>query len=220
MGTEQHNKPQTDSVAYPLIQFSTEPTTYISPSWNDLQQLVFLLSQEILAQNLYFDRIVTLSKGGWPMSRALLDFLGIDQIASIGVKFYTGIDERQEKPQVYQEIPVEIRGERVLLFDDVADTGRSLQFAAEYLHLKGATAITMATLFYKPRSIVKPDFYGAETTDWIVFPYEMGETLEVLGKRWQAAGISQSEIVERFTKLGFRSEWTESLLKKHALLKT
>jgi len=54
-------------------------------------------------------------------------------VASIGVKFYAGIDERLEQPLIYQDLPVSVRGERILLFDGVADRGISLQYTSEYL---------------------------------------------------------------------------------------
>ncbi len=208
---------QTNSIGHPVnelpvIKFPSEQTTYVAPSWDELNQLLFAITQQINAKQLKFDRIVTLTKGGWPMSRSLVDFLSIESIASIGVKFYTGINERLQAPTIYQELPVSVVGERVLLFDDVADTGKSLQFVANYLREKGVATLTTATLFYKPHSVIKPDFYGAETTDWIIFPYEMVETLQVLGKRWQVAGIATDEVANRFAQLGFRRDWVMTFL--------
>jgi len=58
--------------------------------------------------------------------------------------------------------------EKVLLVDDVADTGKTLQA------IKNSFGVyfTIATLHYKPRSIVKPQFYVEETTDWLIYPWE------------------------------------------------
>ena len=58
--------------------------------------------------------------------------------------------------------------EKVLLVDDVADTGKTLQA------IKNSFGVyfTIATLYYKPRSVIKPDFYVEETTQWCCFPWE------------------------------------------------
>ncbi|HUU88356.1 MAG TPA: hypothetical protein VMX17_11470 [Candidatus Glassbacteria bacterium] len=53
----------------------------------------------------------------------------------------------------------------ILVVDDIADTGKTLNG----YHMLFPTA----TLFYKPRSVVKPTFYVRETTNWIVFPWEL-----------------------------------------------
>jgi len=58
--------------------------------------------------------------------------------------------------------------EKVLIVDDVADTGKTLQ------EIRNAFGIyfTTATLHYKTRSVVIPDFYVEETNKWIVYPWE------------------------------------------------
>lgn len=61
----------------------------------------------------------------------------------------------------------------ILIVDDLVDSGRSLSFVLKMIqeHAPHAT-IKTAALFYKTCSIIKPDYYAQETTDWIVFPWE------------------------------------------------
>lgn len=200
-----HSLPQ----QLPLTQFVGDTTQFMTPSWDDLTILSFQVAQELRAKHRPVDRIITLAKGGWPMTRSLVDFLRVSAVASIGVKFYAGINERLKVPQVYQDLPISVKGERVLLFDDVADTGESLQFATEHLLQAGVAEVTTATLFYKPRSIVKPNVYGLETNAWIIFPYELIEASHLLQQKWQAQAIDQDEIDRRFTELGFRVDWIQ-----------
>jgi uncharacterized protein len=91
----------------------------------------------------------------------------------------------------------------------VADTGESLLFVKDYLHSLGVEGITTASLFYKPHSKIKPDYYGAETSAWIIFPYDFHESIHILGNRWQQQCISTEEIRQRFSKLNFKSDWLE-----------
>lgn len=190
------------------ITFPNESLSFVSPGWEDLQQLAFKMSKDIRQSELQFDRVVTLAKGGWPMSRSLADFLEISEVQSLGIKFYKGIDERMAKPVVYQDLPVNISGESILLFDDVADTGESLAFAMNYLTQRGAAFITTACVYYKERSRVKPDFYAQQVEGWIVFPYELLETLRVLGTRWLSEGVDPEEVVARFVQFKFPEQQT------------
>lgn len=191
------------------IKFNSEEINYITPSWDKMQKLAFEMAQEMVKNGDKFDRIVTLAKGGWPMTRSLVDFLQVSKVASIGVKFYDGINEKLDKPSIYQDLPISVKGENILLFDDVADTGESLEFVMEYLKTKEVGKITTATLFYKPHSKIKPDYYGAETSDWIIFPYDVVEGIKILGAKWIKQGVGESEIKNRFKELGFGEEVVE-----------
>lgn len=194
------------------IQFPEESTKFTTPTWDEMQAIAFELSTTILSAGYgsspdkKIDRLVTLAKGGWPMTRSLVDFLQIDHVASIGVKFYSGINQKLSQPEIYQEIPVSVEGETVLLFDDVADTGESLEFVYQYLLEKKVKKVITATLFYKPHSKFLPDYYGAETKDWIIFPHDIVETINLLVDKWVKNGLSHDEITARFEKLGFKPE--------------
>ena len=185
------------------IAFQGEEIEYINPTWDDMNVLAFDIAKKAFDKNLMFVRIITLAKGGWPMTRSLVDFLKVEKVASIGVNFYAGINERLEKPRIYQDLPVSVVGENILLFDDVADTGESLLFVKDYLKSLGINSVSTATLFYKSHSRIKPDFYGSETDAWIVFPYDMVEMIDVLGGKWKMDGIEHNELIERFRQLGF-----------------
>lgn len=188
--------------------FKDEQHTFIAPTWADLDAAAFDISKKILKDGKSFDRLVTLAKGGWPMTRSLVDYLSIREVASIGVKFYSGIGERRTTPEVYQDIPVSIKGEKVLLFDDVVDSGESMRFVIDYLHHHGVQDITTASLYYKPHATMKPDYYSEETSSWILFPYDLRDSLEQLGGKWKTNGVSREEIVHRFTTLGFNQHVT------------
>lgn len=194
------------------IAFPKEKTEFQAPSWDDMEQIAFELAKKINQDGHQFDRIVTLAKGGWPLTRSLVAFLQIDKVASIGVKFYKGVNQRLEQPEIYQDIPVSITGEKILLFDDVADTGESLIFTQDYLKTRGAKSVATAALYFKPHSKLKPDFYGNKTDSWIIFPYELVEMIEVLGRKWQKSGLGLGQINDRFCQLGFKQEWVDYYL--------
>ncbi|KUK79407.1 MAG: Purine phosphoribosyltransferase [Microgenomates bacterium 39_7] len=197
---------------FPPLKFNQDPVTYIAPTWNDMNDLAFEVSQQLREDNGQFDRIVTLAKGGWPMTRSLIDFTQIPEVASIGVKFYSGVNQRYDEPQIYQDIPVAIEGEKILLFDDVADSGESLIFTKQYLIDKGAAEVKTATLFSKPHSKIKPDYVAAETPAWIIFPFEPVEMVQLIGKKWLDQGFKKEEIAARFDQFKFPPATTQYAL--------
>lgn len=192
---------------FKISRLDNEDNTFISPSWEDLNTLSYEVATQILEEGTKFDRIVTLAKGGWPMTRSLVDYLGINSVASIGIKFYSGVNKRMKMPKIYQELPVEVVGERILLFDDVADSGESLEFTRSYLLEKGVGLVKCATLFYKPFSILKPEYFASETSSWIIFPYEVLESMRFLEGVWSQKGFSHDEIFDRFAKIGIGEKY-------------
>ena len=181
--------------------FLGDDAKYIIPSFTDLECLTYQLSEKIIADQNKFDLIVTLAKGGWAMTRSLVDFTQIDAIASIGVKFYIDIGKRLTEPRVYQDLPLSVSGKNVLIFDDVADSGGSLVFVKKLLEERDAQKVRTATLFYKPKSVIKPDYFAAQTAAWILFPFERVEMGQLLASKWQEQGIKPTEIKKRVDRL-------------------
>jgi hypoxanthine phosphoribosyltransferase len=188
------------------ISFQKDPARYLVPSWDDLDQLSFELAQQILGSKEAINLVVALAKGAWPMSRTLIDYLAIPRLVSLGIRFYSGINQRLSEPEVYQDLPISVKGKKILLFDDVADSGESLIFAQEYLMEQGAESVKTATLFFKERSAITPDYYASTVNAWIIFPFETREMMQLLSSNWQKQGISQVEISARFKKLNFSNK--------------
>jgi hypoxanthine phosphoribosyltransferase len=189
------------------VAFGTDHQQYIAPTWDDLDRLTVAVARQITATEPAFDLIVALAKGAWPMSRSLVDYTQIAELASLGVKFYSGINERLAEPSIYQTLPTSVKGKRILLFDDVADTGESLLFVKDYLLAQGASSVSTATLFFKPWSKCEPDFYGDTSEAWIIFPFEKREMHELLSSKWREQGVGEQEIEERVQQLNIEKTW-------------
>ena len=183
------------------IQFDKDKAQYIAPTWNELDKLTFDVAKKIIEAKEDFQIIVALAKGAWPMSRSLIDYTQIKELDSLGVRFYKGINEKFDKPEVYQSLSISVKGKKVLIFDDVADSGESLIFTKQLLEEQGAAEVKTATLFTKPWSKFTPDYFGAETDSWIIFPFEKREMGELLSKNWSEQGSDKAEIVQRLQKM-------------------
>ena len=141
----------------------------MSMGWDDVEKAVTALATT-LEREFVPDLIVGIARGGLIPAVRLSHLLRDKLLRMIHIKFYKGVNLRKEKPELLADV-----GElppKVLIVDDVADTGATLEFVLERVKGKGAKDIKIATIAYKPRSRVKPDYYVFETDKWIVFPWE------------------------------------------------
>ncbi|NOY14712.1 MAG: hypothetical protein GXP43_00655 [bacterium] len=182
---------------------------YQKVSWQQLGQLAIKLAGKILKTKPKppeFDCLVALATGGLTMGRTLKDYLNIPQVASLQIKFYTQINQTASVPVIIQSVPINLDGQSVLIFDDINDTGATLQSARQYLTLRGAKQITTATLFQKSHSSYTSDYFGQMTNNWIVFPDETRETIDLLSRKWRKQGLSLPTIKQRLSQIGFTNQ--------------
>jgi uncharacterized protein len=141
-------------------------------SWADLGTAADELAALIEADGYRPDAVLALARGGLPIGGALAYALGVKQMATLNVEFYTGIDERLDEPVMLPPVPdlTLLRTERLLVVDDVADTGRTLALARDFCAEHGPEVRT-AVLYEKPQSVVRCDFVWRRTDRWINFPW-------------------------------------------------
>ena len=141
-------------------------------TWADLGTAVDDLASQIQAGEFRPDAVLALARGGLPLAGALAYALGLKNMATLNVEFYTGVDERLEEPLILPPVPdlTLLRMERLLVVDDVADTGRTLALASEFCAQHGPEVRT-AVLYEKPQSVVRCDFVWRRTDRWINFPW-------------------------------------------------
>ncbi|MFP3222975.1 MAG: phosphoribosyltransferase family protein [Nitrososphaeria archaeon] len=153
---------------------------YIKPSYEELRNLAFSLYTKIRESNYLPDVNVGIGRGGLFVLRSLQDFFIAGKVKIpylvIAVERYVGVNRTSSIKVKYLNSRV-IKGKRVLLIDDVADQGISLKVSKEECIKKGAKDVKTATLHLKPSSQFVPDFYAMVTDAWIIYPWELYETI-------------------------------------------
>ena len=141
-------------------------------SWEQLGTGSRELAEAIYADDWVPDLILGISRGGLLVAGALAYALGVKNTATISVEFYTGIDERLEMPMILPPVPelVDLEQERVLIADDVADTGLTLKLVKDFCAGK-VGEVRCAVLYEKPRSVVNCEYVWRRTDRWIDFPW-------------------------------------------------
>ena len=118
------------------------------------------------------EMILSIARGGLLVGGALGYALGVKNVYTMNVEFYTGVDERLDVPRILPPAPdfVDLEDARILIADDVADTGHTLESVEEFCAGK-VGEVRVAVLYEKSRSLVKCDYVWRRTDRWINFPW-------------------------------------------------
>lgn len=138
------------------------------------------LAQQIADSGFVAEIVVAIARGGLLPAGALAYALGTKAAGTLNVEFYSDIEETLPDPVVLEPMldTDAIRGKKLLVVDDVADSGRTLALVMDLMRQHGADARS-AVLFTKPRSIESPDYSWRETDLWITFPWSAQPPVEI-----------------------------------------
>jgi hypoxanthine phosphoribosyltransferase len=183
------------------------------PAWNQIYAMLLSQAEKIRLSGFKPHVIVGVTRGGWIPARVLSDILSIPALATVGVEFYLGVAETRNEPVLTQRVSADVESKKALLVDDVADTGKSLQLVRDHILQQGATEVRVATIYRKPFSAVTPDYYEKETRRWVVFPWEIKETVrKIVEKHGDKSAVSVE--VAKLVKAGLSKQLVEEFLKE------
>jgi hypothetical protein len=130
------------------------------------------LAQSIADDGYDPDMILSIARGGLLIGGALGYALAVKNTYTMNVEFYTGVDERLEVPRILPPAPdfVDLAHAKILIADDVADTGHTLKSVQQFCEGKVGEVRT-AVLYEKSHSVVKCDYAWRKTDLWINFPW-------------------------------------------------
>lgn len=132
------------------------------------------LAQQVVDSGYDVDVVLSIARGGLLLGGALGYALGVKNCSVVNVEFYTGVDERLEMPVMLPPTPkaIDLSGAKVLIADDVADTGKTLELVERFFADHVAEART-AVIYEKPHSIIRPAYAWKKTDRWIEFPWSI-----------------------------------------------
>src|SRR5947209_16938993 len=143
-------------------------------SWPDLGVGSRALAEQVSADGYAPDIVLAIARGGLLVAGALAYALDVKNTFTMNVEFYTGIDQRLEMPMLLPPVPdlVDFAETRVLIADDVADTGATLALVKDFCEGK-VGEVRCAVLYEKPRSQVSCEYVWRRTDQWIEFPWSI-----------------------------------------------
>jgi uncharacterized protein len=143
-------------------------------SWVDFGKAVRELATQVADDGYEPDVILSIARGGLLVGGALGYVLDVKNTWTMNVEFYTGVEERLEMPMILPPVPElhDLDSARMLIADDVADTGETLRLVKDFCAGKVGEA-RCAVLYEKSKSLVDCEYVWRRTDLWIDFPWSV-----------------------------------------------
>jgi len=184
------------------------------PSWEQIYEMLVELADRIRRNSFKSDVIVGVSRGGWAPARVMSDLLENPELANVRAEFYLGVAETKGEPVITQPVSTSVKGKKVLVMDDVADTGKSLRLVKTHLLDNGAIDVKIATIYYKPWSVLTPDYYIKKTSLWVIFPWERKETIRNILKKYEQQKKPIEEAKKELVRSGLDRKLVERFIRE------
>ena len=141
-------------------------------TWETFGTATRALATEIAGEGFHPDIVLAIARGGLTVAGTLAYALDTKNCFAMNVEFYTAVDRRLDMPVVLPPTldKVDLTGLRVLIADDVADTGKTLELVRKEISEHVAEA-RCAVLYHKPWSVISPEYVWKHTEKWINFPW-------------------------------------------------
>jgi hypoxanthine phosphoribosyltransferase len=166
--------------------------------WDNFQRLAEETAREIVESSYEPDFIVGLARGGWVLSRVLCDCLGVKDLVSLKVEHWGVTATPDGKARIKYPFDVDLTGHKVLVVDDITDTGQSMFVAMDYVKTLNPLEVRTAALLHITGSEFIPDFYGNEICwRWVIFPWNYVEDMCNIIQKMEDAGVTTPDIKER-----------------------
>ncbi|MFH5821326.1 phosphoribosyltransferase [Georgenia sp. AZ-5] len=160
--------------------------------WAEFGDAARELAREVVRSNWMPDLVIAVARGGLVPAGAVAYALDVKAMGTLNVEFYTGVAQTLPEPVVLPPLmdTSDLPGRRVLVVDDVADSGRTLALVMDMIRAHGLPAdvdgdgvagqtlpvdARSAVIYSKPRSVIEPDYVWRRTDRWITFPWSAQE---------------------------------------------
>jgi len=171
-------------------------------SWDRFYRLGRQLSRTIRNDGFRPEIIVAIARGGYLPARIISDQLDVFDLATVKVEHYHGV-HRERIARIRYPLSAEIDNKRVLLVDDVSDSGDTFRVAIQHLKEKGEpAALKTAVLHHKRVSDFVPDYYAEEIIEWrwIIYPWAVIEDLSSFLRDMDSSSPSVDAFAEYLIK--------------------
>ncbi len=142
-------------------------------AWEEVVEWVRGLAAKIDDSGWRPDLIVAVSRGGFVPARLLCDFMDISDLLAVQSQHWVEAARAAERAILKYPYRVDAEGKKVLVVDDIVDTGETLELARDFIasEWKPAEVRTAAMQWISTVAKFKPDYYYIEVKDWTWFQY-------------------------------------------------
>ncbi len=173
--------------------------------FNEVLRLSRILSHKIKASGYVPDLIVAIGRGGYVPGRLVSDFLLFNDLTSMKIEHYKRAADMRTETRIRFPLAVDITGKKVLIVDDVTDTGETLSLAVDYIWSLNPADVKTAVLQHKTCSTFVPSFYAQKVIRWrwIIYPWARYEDLagfigKIIQDKAQDISLITAEFKDRY----------------------
>ena len=169
------------------------------PSWEEVYDLARSLAYRVTEDRLRPDLLVAIGRGGYTPGRLLADFLHMKALTAFRIEHYTAGAERTARARVVGSLDEDLSGLRVLVVDDVNDSGETLRAAVGFLRERGAAAVRTAVLQQKATTGFAADYAAQRVEEWrwIIYPWAVIEDVTAFLRRMDPRPEGVAEAARR-----------------------
>ncbi|MCU7819971.1 MAG: phosphoribosyltransferase [gamma proteobacterium symbiont of Lucinoma myriamae] len=148
-------------------------------SWSEVQRLCLQLAKQIKSSGFIPELVVAIGRGGYVPARLVCDYLDIMALTSIKIELYTSGSTKMEKAVIKYPLCNDIRDQRVLIVDDVNDSGDTLELAQAHLQTFQPRETKIAVIHNKISSHIPVDYYARKVIKWrwLIYPWAIHEDI-------------------------------------------
>ena len=171
-------------------------------SWSEVQRLCLRLASLIRDSNYEPDIVVAIARGGYVPARLLCDYLDIMALTSIKIEHYLAGSAKQEQAVIRYPLCTAIENKRVLLVDDVNDSGDTLDVAVQHLLSFQPREVRIAVMHHKISTHFKVD-YQAKTIikwRWLIYPWALVEDISDFIQRLKPPPTTLLEVQQQLAQ--------------------
>lgn len=168
-------------------------------TWNRFHALARRLARQVRDSGYRPDIIVAIGRGGYMPARILSDFLGLMDLATFKIEHYAG-PRISKTPVIRYPLTADVSGKRVLLVDDVSDSGDTFNVAIDHVRSRGEPVeLRTAVLHHKTVSRYRPDYFATRVVKWrwIIYPWAVAEDVSSFIQAMQPKPTDIADIGQR-----------------------
>ena len=176
--------------------------TYVS--WKEIEEWTKGIRKMVVENNYNPDIIIGIARGGLVPARMVADYLFKKDLLSIKTEHWGLTATINGKAVLKEKLNYDVTGKKVLIVDDITDTGESMKLSYNYIKSLNPADVKTTSMLYIDGSNYTPDFYGKglskEEWAWFVFPWNVYEDTYNLSKKFMDAPVGVGELKEKLAE--------------------
>lgn len=152
-------------------------------TWDEVDEWCKSVSDKIYESGWHPEVIIAISRGGYVPGRLVCDRLVVSDLVSLQISHWPSVAQMVKEATVRYPLDFDLNHKRVLIMDDITDSGDSIILAKDYIWTNcRPDEMKVATLqWISSRSKIKPDFFAEEVKSWIWYQYPWTRLEDIIG---------------------------------------